>query len=470
MKQLTILCIISLTTISSIFAQNILISTGGTVNVNGGETFTDAGGASGNYGNSDNHTITLCPTNAGEAVMLDFTFFRTAFQDDIFGTPDEDALFIYDGNSTSAQNIGKLMGDYTDRYSTATNPYRVGARAPFFSGSPVYASTIIDNVYSPTLFSATNSTGCLTLQFINTSGTNYEGWLADVSTFQTVVTPDCEISIGASADTICTAGDNVTLTANGLLFSTPINNDFNDGTLGSGWVGSPAASVVSTVCSAPTLDGSNHLWMQNATSPRILESTPFDVSSGGVISFEYRQASDNGSASPCESPDRNSTFSTQEGVYLQYSTDNGTSWTTFKYLFANGQTGPSGAEYGLNGCGEYVKTWTKMQYPIPAAAQTMSTKFRWIQAVATSSSTDNWGLDNIFIATPQNTTLTITDLSTGTIISTTSTNSTSVVVNPTVSTSYRATISDGTNSCSEDLTIYVGCTDTCAASKTLIWD
>lgn len=469
MKQYKLLLIILFALSAKINAQNILINTGGTVNVNGGETFTDAGGASGNYGNSDNHTITLCPTNAGEAVMLDFTFFRTGFQDDIFGTPDEDALFIYDGNSTATQNIGKLMGDYTDRYSTATNPYRVGVRAPFFSGSPVYASTILDNVYTPTIFSATNSSGCLTLQFINTSGTNYEGWIANVSTFQTVVTPDCEISIGASADTICTAGDNVTLTANGLLFSTPINNNFNDGTLGAGWVGTPSASVVSTVCSSPTLDGTDHLWMQNATAPRILESTPFDVSNGGVISFEYRQASDNGTASPCESPDRNSTYSTLEGVYLQYSTDNGTSWNTFKYIFPNGQTGPFGAEYGLNGCGDYVKGWTKMQYPIPVAAQTANTKFRWIQAVATSETTDNWGLDNIFIATPQTTTLTISDLTTGTVISTTSTNSTSVVVNPTVQTTYRATISDGTNSCSENITIYVGCIN-CDASTTLIWD
>jgi hypothetical protein len=35
-----------------IFAQNILISQGGTVNVSGGETFYDAGGASGNDGNT----------------------------------------------------------------------------------------------------------------------------------------------------------------------------------------------------------------------------------------------------------------------------------------------------------------------------------------------------------------------------------------------------------------------------------
>jgi hypothetical protein len=35
-----------------IFAQNILISQGGTVNVSGGETFYDAGGAAGNDGNT----------------------------------------------------------------------------------------------------------------------------------------------------------------------------------------------------------------------------------------------------------------------------------------------------------------------------------------------------------------------------------------------------------------------------------
>ena len=65
---------ICLTFYARSFSQTILISTGGTVNVNGGETFYDAGGAAGNYGNSDNYTMTLCPTNAGEAVILDFTY------------------------------------------------------------------------------------------------------------------------------------------------------------------------------------------------------------------------------------------------------------------------------------------------------------------------------------------------------------------------------------------------------------
>ncbi|MBI3520654.1 MAG: hypothetical protein HY062_15045, partial [Bacteroidetes bacterium] len=44
---------------SKLFSQSILISTGGTVNVNGGEVFLDAGGAAGNDGNT-NRSITLC--------------------------------------------------------------------------------------------------------------------------------------------------------------------------------------------------------------------------------------------------------------------------------------------------------------------------------------------------------------------------------------------------------------------------
>lgn len=60
--------------IQFISAQNILINQGGTVLVNGGEMFYDAGGPSGLDGNT-NHTITLCPAVPGQRVALNFKTF-----------------------------------------------------------------------------------------------------------------------------------------------------------------------------------------------------------------------------------------------------------------------------------------------------------------------------------------------------------------------------------------------------------
>lgn len=420
------------------FSQNILISQGGTVTVSGGEMFYDAGGPSGNDGNT-NYTITLCPANAGDMVALDFNYFKTTFD---WMWNEEDALYIYDGPTATGSDIGKLMGDYTIKYNTGVSPYGMGVEA--YGANPA--------ILTPTIFSATNSTGCLTLFFENTYSSQFIGWEAEVIVYPALGAPGCNIEITGSTATIC-AGESVDLTAIGSVVSAPINVDFNNSSIGTGWAATSAASFTSNACSHPSLDGSIYLWMQNAPGPRSLETNAMDVSNGGSISFEYRQAINNGDSSPCESPDQGS--GTFEGIYLQYSINGGTSWTTFKYIYPNGTEGSFGAEGGLTGCGNYVKEWTKMMYPIPAAAQTVSTKFRWLQDKVTSSTTDNWGLDNIIIGSPMPSTITITDLSTGIVEATSTSSPLTVTVTPDATTTYRAIITDGSTSCQSDFTVTV---------------
>ncbi|MBN2669229.1 MAG: hypothetical protein JXR60_08360, partial [Bacteroidales bacterium] len=453
MKRLFTITIIFLMIFELLQGQNILISQGGTVNVSGGEMFYDAGGPAGNDGNTD-YTITLCPSVAGEAVALDFTYFKTMWVDG-WVNPEEDPLYIYDGNTVTGSDIGKLMGDYTVKYNTGVTPYGMGVEA--FNANPL--------IGTPTIFAATNPTGCLTLVFDNNEVGTYSGWEAEVITFKPMDTPGCNISLTADIDHIC-PGDPLMLYASGSVVSAPINNDFNSGSIGTGWASTASASFQTNACGYPSLDGSLYFWMANAAGPRSLETNTMDVSNGGTISFEYRQARNNGASSPCECPDQGS--GTFEGVYVQYSTNGGSTWTTFKYIYPNGTEGSFGAEAGLTGCGDYVKEWTKMTYPIPAAAQTANTKFRWLQDKVTSSTTDNWGLDNVIIATPLSSTLTIEDLSTGTIILTTNNLSDSVQVNPLTTTTYRATITDGITSCSQDFTVTIdACTiPTCGSCTT----
>ncbi len=443
-KQL--FAIITCLSIFSVKSQSILISTGGTVPVSTGAIFYDAGGAAGNDGNT-NYTITLAPATAGDRVCVDFTYFKTDFMVNSFGPNDEDALFIYDGATATGNDIGKLMGDYTAKTNSGSSPIRVG----------MLGSTISADVYRPTMFCATNSTGSLTFKFTSNSTATYPGWVGNITTY-TPSTVGCNIALTADKTSIC-PGETVNLTATGSLVSAGINNNFNTSSVGTGWAATSAASFTSSVCSSPSLDNSVYLWMQNAAAPRELKTNPMNVTNGGTISFEYRQAKYNSDGTPCEAPDINSAAGTvNEGVYVQYSTNGGTSWTTFKYLFAHSLLSNSGtADLYNNGCGEYVTRWTKMIYPIPAAAQSASTQFRWIQPVATSSSTDNWGLDNVIITSPKPVTIRLKkNAANGTVIASSATSPLNFAVNPTVTTTYFATISDGVDSCTQQITVTVG--------------
>ncbi len=425
---------------SPAFSQNnILISNGGAVSVYDGDKFYDAGGASGVDGNT-NYTITLNPAAAGESVCLDFIMFNTYYDT---WYEKGDSVCIFDGPSTSANKIATLMGNYSIKWDGST---KVGI-GPTPTGG-------IAAVLTPTIFCASNSTGSLTISFYNYSSTASPGWEARITTYHNMGTPGCNIDLTASDDTIC-SGNSVILTATGDIVSAPINNNFNSSNVGAGWQATASAMFTSNVCSSPGLDGSVYLWMANAPGPRTLTTNPMDVSNGGVISFDYRQASVNSAASPCESPDINMSGSTPEAIYVQYSIDGGTTWTTFKTMFPiNMNNVNSSADY-YPGCGYEVTKWNKVVIPIPSGAETSNTMFRWHQQMVTSSSTDNWGLDNVLIATPNSMTITLKDITNNVVLGTSNASPYTYTVSPTVTTTYEATISDGISSCSHQFTVNV---------------
>ncbi len=101
-----------------------------------GAMFYDPGGASGNYANNTNYTVTICPINPGDMVSLLFSMFNTEFID---------GLSIYDGVNTAAPLLGT------------------------FSGTTL-----------PPLLTATNPSGCLTAQFTSDGSVTRAGWAAQV--------------------------------------------------------------------------------------------------------------------------------------------------------------------------------------------------------------------------------------------------------------------------------------------------
>ncbi len=200
---------------------------------------------------------------------------------------------------------------------------------------------------------------------------------------------------GTAVVDIC-YGDQVTLSATGGCPNYVLNNDFNNGTPGTGWSATNQA-MFTNPCAPHSPDGTIYMWMgSTSTAPRILTTIPFDVSTGGTIQFEMRYAVQSQS-SPCEGPDLYN-----EGIAVEYSINGGSNWSTIAYYAPNGNilsNIPGSTSPGTSGQTPFT-VWTTQTLTIPAAAQTISTMFRWAQTASTSAVYDHWGLDNVSILVP----------------------------------------------------------------------
>ncbi|MDG1842321.1 MAG: T9SS type A sorting domain-containing protein [Crocinitomicaceae bacterium] len=190
----------------------------------------------------------------------------------------------------------------------------------------------------------------------------------------------CFDSITLSAvGTACNVGSS-TGCYNGAYFS----DDFNSG-WPVGWHFVQASTVSANICGVNSIDNTNFLWMSNqSTSPRVLETNDLDLSNGGGICFEMRYAIQ-GHSAPCEGPDLPT-----EGVYLQYSTDSGATWNQVNYWPPTNFGSPGGTPLDMT-------VWNQFTEQLPLAAQTSSTRIRWIQSTSSSANYDNWGIDNVNI-------------------------------------------------------------------------
>ncbi len=205
-----------------------------------------------------------------------------------------------------------------------------------------------------------------------------------------------EIETPAQDTTIC-VGESVYLSA----FATCtflMSNNFNNGTAGTGWVATTGVSFTNP-CN-PSSDGTIYMWMGDAVPlPRTLTTVPFDVTGSCEISFDMKYATQLQS-SPCEGIDEYN-----EGVSLQYSINSGATWVDIAYFQPDGVILTSNP--GTSGTcisSPYVTpftTWANYTFPIPPAAQSSATMFRWIQIDYSSLTNDHWGLDNVEIVCPQ---------------------------------------------------------------------
>ncbi|WP_396164027.1 PKD-like domain-containing protein, partial [Flavobacterium sp.] len=130
----------------------------------GGDHFYDSGGATGNYGNNETRTWTICPTNTGDVVTVYFNSFNLI-------SSVGDALTIYDGNSTA----GTVVGTF-------------------------YGTNIIPS------YTASSPSGCLTFRFVSNATLNSAGWDATI-----VCGPPCPSITSVLNSTVPVAGSENTI-------------------------------------------------------------------------------------------------------------------------------------------------------------------------------------------------------------------------------------------------------------------
>jgi len=235
-----------------------------------------------------------------------------------------------------------------------------------------------------------------------------------------------------------TCGQTATLSAFGNgSGNVAFQENFNSGSP-QGWQFTQAVTIGNNTCGVPSPDGSNFMWMGDASvNPRDMTTVPFDLTLGGTVCFDMRYAVQ-ADASPCEGPDE-----PDEGVYLQYSTDNGATWNTINYFDPDG------------GYNNTLTSWNQYCFVIPPGAQTAATMIRWHQDDVSGAEYDHWGIDNITI-TLNDPNYIITWPHDGYSYGFGSSGGNNPnLVSPQTTTTYTVQISDGTNTCTDQVTVTV---------------
>lgn len=253
----------------------------------------------------------------------------------------------------------------------------------------------------------------------------------------------CPVTAFASPLTI-NCGQGVTLSAFGTPGFYIFTQDFNSGCPGSNWFASSSADCSNPCGNGPGGSTDPHLWMSStSTAPRNVTTNNYNLTTGGTVCFDMRYAEEEPqegcgavsiSTCNCEGPDL-----PDEGVHLQYSTDNGTTWVDIQYWDPNG------------GHDSLLVNWNRHCVNIPAGAMTANTQFRWYQIASSNQGSDHWGLDNITIATNDPSYLfdwTHDGLSPAIT-------ATTPQVFPTSNTTYTVNYSDGATTCSSNVTVIV---------------
>ena len=256
--------------------------------------------------------------------------------------------------------------------------------------------------------------------------------------WDTVTVSPLEICLGDCVDPYSNGGNATIL----------MNNNFNNGTIGTGWSSNSAQFDNPCTSTGDNWDGTTYLWVGPAASfPRDLTTVAFTVTDQCQICFDFKMATQ-GNSSPCEGPDE-----PDEGVSLQWNNNDGSGWHDITYFCPDGNEYSSNNGQGSSGgySGPFL-VWDNYCYNVPAAAAGNNTQFQWHQNLVTDNDYDHWGIDNVFINCPSpDVTITWEDSNNGVF----SHDADPPQQCPTQNTTYTATIDDGIGSDVETFDVIV---------------
>ncbi|MEO1433950.1 MAG: CUB domain-containing protein, partial [Bacteroidota bacterium] len=149
-----------------------------------GSGFTDSGGTTGGYQNSEDITTTICPDVPGELVSVVFTYvdIETTTIGGSNGTGCWDFLEIYDGADTNAPLVGSFCGEESGDGGVPVDPISLLSVGDVFTSS--------------------DASGCLTFRFVSDTSVPETGWEASVTC---APPPPCDNPTNLSA--VLTGGD-----------------------------------------------------------------------------------------------------------------------------------------------------------------------------------------------------------------------------------------------------------------------
>lgn len=130
-----------------------------------GSTFHDTGGASSNYANNEDESYTICPSNEGEIVTIEFTSFNVESA--------WDALYVHNGNSVDAPLFSSNNG----------------ATGSGFPAGGYWGHAL------PGTFTSTDESGCITVSFKSDGSVNRSGW-----THETTCSMTCSNMVQSNED------------------------------------------------------------------------------------------------------------------------------------------------------------------------------------------------------------------------------------------------------------------------------
>jgi len=221
---------------------------------------------------------------------------------------------------------------------------------------------------------------------INWSVSKSQPWVSITPSSGTLApnaTDTVTVSLNSAANTLAagTFTDTVTFSvANGIAQTRPVSlrvlntltkiaDTFDTGIDLTQWSTITGVSSPNFPPIAP-MASNNSLWFTHPSS-RVATSAPMNTTGGGAIKFSLFIG---------QSTFPQDVAEIGENVVLEYSIDGGTTYTPIStYLPAS------------------VTTWTRFAFPIPQAAKTTLTYFRWRQVLFSGATFDNWALDNVSI-------------------------------------------------------------------------